>query len=238
MERRLARLDAGCRGPGRARVEADDPSRGVGTACVSVTADRAGRTARHRSAAQEDASMEAQGVQLCQGEGVTEYFRPRRGRPRSPARRRRRAHRLLRRPDAGRFRAQRRRPRRGVRSTTPLAMRLARALEAGGAEQRVRCSRSATRRFSSPGFFPDRLRRSPVDVDYFTSLGGYAYGSLSRLEHPGAGAGIRRAGRAVSTRWSTCSARSASARRCRRRTTCCGSTSAGCGRAAPAPASA
>jgi hypothetical protein len=34
------------------------------------------------------------------------------------------------------------------------------------------------------GFFSDALRRTLVDVDYYISLGGYAYGSLSELDDP------------------------------------------------------
>jgi hypothetical protein len=33
------------------------------------------------------------------------------------------------------------------------------------------------------GFFPDSFRRRAVDVDYYKSMGEYAYGSLSRSEH-------------------------------------------------------
>jgi hypothetical protein len=32
------------------------------------------------------------------------------------------------------------------------------------------------------GFFPDSFRRRVVDVDYYVSMGAYAYGSLSRRE--------------------------------------------------------
>ncbi len=32
------------------------------------------------------------------------------------------------------------------------------------------------------GFFPDSLRRRTVDVDYYVSMGEYAYGSLSRRD--------------------------------------------------------
>ena len=33
------------------------------------------------------------------------------------------------------------------------------------------------------GFFSDSFRRKAVDVDYYMSMGEYAYGSLSRSEH-------------------------------------------------------
>ena len=33
------------------------------------------------------------------------------------------------------------------------------------------------------GFFPDSFRRKTIDVDYYKSMGEYAYGSLGRSEH-------------------------------------------------------
>lgn len=64
----------------------------------------------------------------------------------------------------------------------PLAMRLGRALESGGAELRagLRCVGDLSLFVS--GFFADSLTRKIVDVDYYIALGGYAYGSLSRFE--------------------------------------------------------
>jgi hypothetical protein len=126
--------------------------------------------------------MESQGVQLCRGEGVTEYFRvlvedaiDRQGVDVEELT----AYYVVQmlaafaRSDAGRGEA--------FHSDTPLALRLARALELGGAEQRLELQQIGDASLFLSGFFPDRLRRSPMDVDYFTSLGGYAYGSLSRI---------------------------------------------------------
>jgi hypothetical protein len=64
-------------------------------------------------------------------------------------------------------------------SDEPLAVKLGEALEAGGSKQRqmLRCIGDASLFIS--GFFPDRLRRSLVGVDYYAALGGYAYGALS-----------------------------------------------------------
>ena len=65
----------------------------------------------------------------------------------------------------------------------PLALRLARALETGGVEQRARLRSLADDSLFVSGFFSDSLRRKVVDVDYYVSMGEYAYGSLSRWEH-------------------------------------------------------
>jgi hypothetical protein len=62
----------------------------------------------------------------------------------------------------------------------PLALRLGRALECGGVEQRARLRQLGDVSLFISGFFSDSLRRKLVDVDYYVSLGGYAYGSLSR----------------------------------------------------------
>jgi hypothetical protein len=62
----------------------------------------------------------------------------------------------------------------------PLALRLGRALDCGGAEQRARLRQLGDVSLFVSGFFSDSLRRKLVDVDYYVSLGGYAYGSLSR----------------------------------------------------------
>ncbi len=64
----------------------------------------------------------------------------------------------------------------------PLALRLARALEAGGSEQRARLRRLGDCSLFISGFFSDSLRRSVVDVDYYVSMGEYAYGSLGCSE--------------------------------------------------------
>ena len=65
----------------------------------------------------------------------------------------------------------------------PLAFRLGRALETGGSEQRARLRSLGDFSLFMSGFFSDSFRRSLVDVDYYKSMGEYAYGSLSRSEH-------------------------------------------------------
>jgi hypothetical protein len=64
----------------------------------------------------------------------------------------------------------------------PLALRLAQALETGGVEQRARLRSLGDLSLFVSGFFSDSLNRKPVDVDYYVSMGEYAYGSLSRSE--------------------------------------------------------
>lgn len=73
----------------------------------------------------------------------------------------------------------------------PLAFRLTRALETGGPEQRARLRRLGDFSLFMTGFFPDSLNRRAVDVDYYMSMGEYAYGSLSRCD-PNAFAGVFR----------------------------------------------
>jgi hypothetical protein len=65
----------------------------------------------------------------------------------------------------------------------PLALRLGRALDSGGYEQRARLRSLGDFSLFMSGFFSDSFRRSLVDVDYYKSMGEYAYGSLSRSEH-------------------------------------------------------
>ena len=64
----------------------------------------------------------------------------------------------------------------------PLALRLARAFESGGSEQRHRLRNIGDFSLFMSGFFSDSFSRSAVDVDYYKSMGEYAYGSLSRSE--------------------------------------------------------
>ena len=63
-----------------------------------------------------------------------------------------------------------------------LAKRLSRALDSGGAEQRLELKRLGDVSLFVAGFFSDSFRRRLVDVDYYMSLGGNAYSSLSRYE--------------------------------------------------------
>jgi hypothetical protein len=62
----------------------------------------------------------------------------------------------------------------------PLAIRLTRALQTAGPEQRARLRSLGDFSLFMSGFFADSLRRKPIDVDYYVSMGEYAYGSLSR----------------------------------------------------------
>jgi hypothetical protein len=64
----------------------------------------------------------------------------------------------------------------------PLALRLARALESGGMEQRARLRNLGDFSLFMSGFYSDSFRRRSVDVDYYVSMGEYAYGSLSRRD--------------------------------------------------------
>ena len=64
----------------------------------------------------------------------------------------------------------------------PLALRLRRALDSGGLEQRARLRSLGDFSLFMSGFFPDSFRRRAVDVDYYVSMGEYAYGSLGRRE--------------------------------------------------------
>jgi hypothetical protein len=123
-----------------------------------------------------------QGVSLCRGEAVTEYFRglvedalDRQGVDVEDLT----AYYVVQmlatfsRTDA--------KPGEAVWSDAPLAIRLGRALETGGARQRLLLRQVGDASLFIAGFFPDRLRRSLVDAEYYASLGGYAYGSLSRI---------------------------------------------------------
>jgi hypothetical protein len=70
----------------------------------------------------------------------------------------------------------------GEDSSEPLALKLARALDAGGFQQRTTLRQIGDRSLFVSGFFSDSLRRKLVDVDYYVSIGGYAYNALSRQE--------------------------------------------------------
>jgi hypothetical protein len=64
----------------------------------------------------------------------------------------------------------------------PLALRLARAIESEGLEQRIRLRSIGDFSLFMSGFFPESFARRAVDVDYYKSMGEYAYGSLSRSD--------------------------------------------------------
>ena len=53
-------------------------------------------------------------------------------------------------------------------------VRLARALDGGGAEQRASLKQIGDVSLFISGFFSDSLRRKLVDVDYYVSIGGGA----------------------------------------------------------------
>lgn len=64
----------------------------------------------------------------------------------------------------------------------PLALKLAHALEADGAQQRSSLRQVGDQSLFVSGFFSDSLRRKLVDVDYYAAIGGCAYSALSRYE--------------------------------------------------------
>ncbi|MQA28917.1 MAG: hypothetical protein GEU82_03630 [Luteitalea sp.] len=64
----------------------------------------------------------------------------------------------------------------------PLAVQLARALASGGVQQRTSLKQIGDGSLFVCGFFSDSFRRKLVDVDYYVSIGGVAYGMLSRRE--------------------------------------------------------
>jgi hypothetical protein len=66
--------------------------------------------------------------------------------------------------------------------TQPLALRLARAIESAGSEQRARLRGIGDFSLFMSGFFSDSFKRAAVDVDYYKTMGEYAYGSLSRAD--------------------------------------------------------
>jgi hypothetical protein len=67
-------------------------------------------------------------------------------------------------------------------SNEALGLRLARALQSAGTNQRAALKQVGDVSLFVSGFFSDSLSRSLVDVDYYVSLGGYAYGSLGAID--------------------------------------------------------
>lgn len=65
---------------------------------------------------------------------------------------------------------------------TPLAVRLGRALDSGGLQQRATLREIGDVSLFMSGFFAESLTRKLVDVDYYISIGGCAYNALSRVE--------------------------------------------------------
>lgn len=74
-------------------------------------------------------------------------------------------------------------PTQALTSNEALGVTLMRALQAGGSEQRLGLKHVGDVSLFITGFFSDSLRRSLVDVDYYMSLGGYAYRSLATVDH-------------------------------------------------------
>lgn len=66
--------------------------------------------------------------------------------------------------------------------TEALGIRLARALQAGGRAARQDLQNVGDTSLFVAGFFADSLRRRLVDVDYYTFVGGRAYGSLGEID--------------------------------------------------------
>jgi hypothetical protein len=64
----------------------------------------------------------------------------------------------------------------------PLALRLGRALDCAGMEQRARLRNLGDFSLFMSGFFGDSFSRRVVDLDYYVSMGEYAYGSLGRRD--------------------------------------------------------
>lgn len=68
------------------------------------------------------------------------------------------------------------------RDAEPLAFRLARALDQEGARKRAELQSLGDCSLFISGYFADSFPRRTVDVDYYVSMGEYAYGSLSRAD--------------------------------------------------------
>jgi hypothetical protein len=65
----------------------------------------------------------------------------------------------------------------------PLALQLAQALERGGREQRAGLRHVGDASLFMSGFFSDSFRRKIIDVDYYVTIGGFAYHALSRSDN-------------------------------------------------------
>lgn len=77
----------------------------------------------------------------------------------------------------------------------PLALRLARAREAVGMERRARLRNLGDFSLFVSGFYSDSLRRQAVDVDYYVSMGEYAYSVLAGRDADAFGAVYAELGR-------------------------------------------
>ena len=67
----------------------------------------------------------------------------------------------------------------------PLAVRFARAMQTAGIEQRQGLRLVGDVSLFLSGFFGDSFTRKVVDIDYYISLGGYAYSRLSQRDTEG-----------------------------------------------------
>ena len=67
-------------------------------------------------------------------------------------------------------------------SNEALGIRFVRALQRGGSDRRVVLKQVGDLSLFISGFFSDSLRRTLVDLDYYVSLGGSAYGSLGATD--------------------------------------------------------
>jgi len=72
--------------------------------------------------------------------------------------------------------------RRAEEDDAPLAIRVARALDSGGLQRRITLREIGDVSLFMSGFFSDSLRRKLVDVDYYVSIGGWAYTTLSHAD--------------------------------------------------------
>jgi hypothetical protein len=67
----------------------------------------------------------------------------------------------------------------------PLGPKLVAALESSGIQRRASLKQIGDASLFISGFFVDSLRRKPVDVDYYMTIGGRAYDALSRYDDSG-----------------------------------------------------
>ncbi|MBX4187488.1 MAG: hypothetical protein KW802_04565, partial [Candidatus Doudnabacteria bacterium] len=65
-------------------------------------------------------------------------------------------------------------------TNSPLAIRLNEALQAGGAQRRHRLQALGDFSLFMSGFFSDTMKRRRIDLDYYVSMGRFAYSTLSQ----------------------------------------------------------
>ena len=119
------------------------------------------------------------------------------------------------------------------RDAEPLALKLTRALGQGGSAQRAQLRNLGDVSLFVSGYFADSFPRRAVDIDYYVSMGEYAYGSLSRQDRDAFAEVFGELSRKF-VGFTGCAVGRQRAHRCgSAATTRCGSTRSGCGRAAP-----